>query len=158
MSIKFYKREDEIEGKDIRLKKKISKSLDLPEVLVEATKLKFYFSNDTLVYNAETFATQYGFVLNDLLRKMPGISVGPNYEIYSNGRKVDELLLNGKNFFNGDRETLIENLPAYMIKNIKIYEHVDSLELLKSLDKQPPLALDVKLKKVTTQPLWATWT
>mgnify|MGYP000755932643 FL=1 len=147
LSIKFYKREDEIEGKDIRLKKKISKSLDLPEVLVEATKLKFYFSNDTLVYNAETFATQYGFVLNDLLRKMPGISVGPNYEIYSNGRKVDELLLNGKNFFNGDRETLIENLPAYMIKNIKIYEHVDSLELLKSLDKQPPLALDVKLKK-----------
>ena len=147
LSIKFYKREDEIEGKDIRLKKKISKSLDLPEVLVEATKLKFYFSNDTLVYNAETFATQYGFVLNDLLRKMPGISVGPNYEIYSNGRKVDELLLNGKNFFNGDRETLIENLPAYMIKNIKIYEHVDSLELLKSLDKQPPLALDIKLKK-----------
>lgn len=147
LRIKFYKREDQIEGKDIRLKKKISQSLDLPEVLVNATKLKFYFNNDTLVYNAETFATQYGFVLNDLLRKMPGISMGPNYEIYSNGRKVDELLLNGKDFFNGDRETLIENLPAYMIKNIKIYEHVDSLELLKSLDKQPPLALDIKLKK-----------
>ena len=147
INIKFYKREDQIEGKDLRLKKKTPKSLDLPEVQVTATKLKFYFNNDTLVYNAETFATQYGFVLNDLLRKMPGISVGANYEIYSNGRKVDELLLNGKNFFNADRETLIENLPAYMIKNIKVYEHVDSLELLKSLDKQPPLALDVKLKK-----------
>ena len=147
LHIKFYKRENIIEGEDIRLKKKVAKSLDLPEVLVNATKLKFYFNNDTLVYNAETFATQYGFVLNDLLRKMPGISMGPNYEIYSNGRKVDELLLNGKDFFNGDRESLIENLPAYMIKNIKVYEHVDSLELLKSLDKQPPLALDIKLKK-----------
>ncbi len=147
LHIKYYKREDHIEGPDIRLRKKISKSLELPEVQVTATKLKFYFNNDTLVYNAEAFATQYGFVLNDLLRKMPGISMEPNYEIYSNGRKVDELLLNGKNFFNGDRETLIENLPAYMIKNIKVYEHVDSLELLKSLDKQPPLALDIKLKK-----------
>lgn len=147
LNIKFYKREDQIDGPDIHLKKKISKSLDLPEVQVMATKLKFYFNNDTLVYNAETFATQYGFVLNDLLRKMPGVSVEPNYEIYSNGRRVDELLLNGKNFFNSDRETLIENLPAYMIKNIKVYEHVDSLELLKSLDKQPPLALDIKLKK-----------
>lgn len=147
LHIKFYKRENIIEGEDIRLKKKISKSLELPEILVKASKLKFYFSNDTLVYNAETFATQYGFVLNDLLRKMPGISMGPNYEIYSNGRKVDELLLNGKDFFNDDRESLIENLPAYMIKNIKVYEHVDSLELLKSLDKQPPLALDIKLKR-----------
>ena len=147
LHIKFYKRENIIEGEDIRLKKKISKSLELPEILVKASKLKFYFSNDTLIYNAETFATQYGFVLNDLLRKMPGISMGPNYEIYSNGRKVDELLLNGKDFFNDDRESLIENLPAYMIKNIKVYEHVDSLELLKSLDKQPPLALDIKLKR-----------
>lgn len=146
LQIKFYKREDYIQGKDIRLKREIRYDTNLPEVNVTATKLKFFFRGDTLVYNADIFNTQYGFVLDDLLRKMPGITMEDGYQIYSNGRKVDELLLNGKDFFNNDRETLIENLPAYMIKNIKVYEHNDSIELYKRLGKKPPLALDVRLK------------
>lgn len=147
ISIKFHKREDFIEGKDFRLKKKISKTIDLQEVSVNATMLKFCFSGDTLVFSADFFVTQYGLVLNDILQKLPGISMGPGYELYSNGRKIDEVLLNGKDFFNNDRETLIENMPAYMIKNIKVYEHSDSLELLKKMNRRPPLALDIRLKK-----------
>lgn len=146
-TIKFFKREEAVRGKDIRLKRSIEKTTELSEVFVNATKLKFYFSKDTLVYNAETFVTQYGLILNDLLHKMPGVTVDDDYTIYSNGRKVDELLLNGKDFFNNDRETLIENLPAYMVKNIKIYEHADSVEMLKKDDMRPPLAMDIRLKK-----------
>ncbi len=145
--IKFFKREETVRGKDIRLKRSIENTTELSEVFVNATKLKFYFSKDTLVYNAETFVTQYGLILNDLLHKMPGITVDDDYTIYSNGRIVDELLLNGKDFFNSDRETLIENLPAYMVKNIKIYEHADSIEMLKKDDMRPPLAMDIRLKK-----------
>ncbi len=143
---KFYKREEYIDGHDIRLKRSIKNGVDLPEVKVTATKLKFYFRGDTLVYNADAFITQYGFVLDDLLKKMPGITVESGYQIYSNGRKIDELLLNGKDFFNNDRESLIENLPAYMIKKIQVYEHDDSLGLHKKLNKRPPLAMDVRLK------------
>lgn len=146
LQIKFYKREEYIQGKDIRLKREIKSSTDLPEFNITATKLKFFFRGDTVVYNADVFNTQYGLVLDDLLKKMPGITIENGYEIYSNGRKVDELLLNGKNFFNSDRETLLENLPAYMIKHVKVYEHNDSIELRKRLNKKPPLALDVRLK------------
>ena len=144
--VKFYKRETFIKGKDIRLKRTIDKEVAMDTLMVTATRLKFYFHNDTLVYNASTFATQYGFVLNDLLRKMPGVTIGEGYKIYSNGREVNELLLNGKDFFNNDRETLLENLPAYMVKDVKIYEHVDSIEMFKRDDRTPPLAMDIKLK------------
>lgn len=147
MQVKMYKRENFIQGPDIRLKRVIKDGGTLRELTVKATKLKFYFNNDTIVYNAEAFITQYGFVLNDVLHKMPGVTMEDGYQIYSNGRKVEELLLNGKNFFNGDRESLIENLPAYMIKNIKIYEHADSIELFKKQNRRPPLAMDIRLKK-----------
>lgn len=147
IEIKMYKRENFIHGPDIRLKRVIKDGGKLRELTVKATKLKFYFNNDTIVYNADAFITQYGFVLNDILHKMPGVTIEDGYQIYSNGRRVDELLLNGKDFFNGDRESLIENLPAYMIKNIKIYEHADSIELFKKQNRQPPLAMDIRLKK-----------
>lgn len=147
IKIKMYKKENFIQGPDIRLKREILDGGKLREVTVKATKLKFYFNKDTIVYNADAFITQYGFVLNDILHKMPGVKIEDGYQIYSNGRKVEELLLNGKDFFNGDRESLIENLPAYMIKNIKIYEHADSIELLKKQNRRPPLAMDIRLKK-----------
>ena len=144
--VKFYKRETIIKGEDIRLKRTIDKEVEMGEVTVTATRLKFYFHNDTLVYDASTFSTQYGLVLNDLLRKMPGVTIDDAHNIYSNGRKINELLLNGKNFFNSDRETLLENLPSYMVKNVKIYEHADSIEMFKRQNRKPPLAMDIKLK------------
>lgn len=146
ISVKFYKREEVIDLGKIQLKRILRKDLD--EVVVTATKLKFYFNNDTLVYNADAFATQYGFVLVDLLRKMPGITLENGGEIYSNGKKVDALYLNGKDFFNADRETLLENLPAYMIKNVLVYEkEKDSLSLYERERNFKGLVMDVKLKK-----------
>ena len=53
---------------------------------------------------------------------MPGLTINNDGEILSNGRKVETLLLNGKDFFNNDRKTLLENLPAFMVKHVKVYE------------------------------------
>lgn len=146
ISIKFYKREEVIDLGKIQMKRILRKDLD--EVVVTATKLKFYFNKDTLVYNADAFATQYGFVLVDLLRKMPGITLEKGGEIYSNGKKVDALYLNGKDFFNADRETLLENLPAYMIKNVLVYDKKkDSLSLYEREREFEGLVMDIKLKK-----------
>ena len=146
IDVKFNKSEETIDVGKIRLKRILRKDLD--EVVVTATKLKFYFNNDTLVYNADAFNTQYGFVLVDILRKMPGITLEKGGEIYSNGRKVDALYLNGKDFFNSDRETLLENLPAYMIKNVLVYDKKkDSLSLYEREREFEGLVMDIKLKK-----------
>ena len=146
VSIKFYEREEVINFGKILMKRILRKDID--EVVVTATKLKFYFNNDTLVYNADAFVTQYGFVLADLLKKMPGITLEKGGAIYSNGKKVDALYLNGKDFFNNDRETLLENLPAYMIKKVLVYDKKkDSLSLYEREREFEGLVMDIKLKK-----------
>ena len=100
LSVRFYKREQNINLGRIPLKRHMGPlTVKLDGVVVKATKIKFYFSNDTLVYDAPLFTTQQGSVLNDILSKMPGLEIQANGEIYANGRKVDALLLNGKDFF-----------------------------------------------------------
>lgn len=123
--VKFYRKEFNPELGTFRMKRIMKRNLG--ELEVKASKIKFYFKNDTLVYNADAFMTQDGFMLDDVLKKMPGLEFKDG-KIYSNGRLVNALLLNGKDFFNNDRETLLANLPAYMVKDVKVYEKTkDSL-------------------------------
>lgn len=148
LHVKFYKRESEIELGKFALKRKSTfTERNLGEATVEATKLKFYFDKDTLVYNASAFITQDGFVLQNVLQKLPGVTMNEDGEILSNGRKVETLMLNGKDFFNDDRQTLLENLPAFMVKNIKVYEkEKDSLALFERERMMRGLVMDVRLK------------
>lgn len=143
------KREKEIELGRILLKRRMTeKAIDLAEVEVKASKIKFYFDKDTLVYNADAFTTQKGFVLTDILNKMPGIEIKPNGEILSNGKKINDLLVNGKNFFNRDRKTILENLPAFSVKNVKVYEKtLDSSAVIKRDREIEGLVMDIQLKK-----------
>jgi len=148
IQIKFYRRESEIFLGKFALKRKLrEKTAELGEALVTATKLKFYFNNDTLVYNADAFITQQGFVLQNILQKMPGLTISNDGEILFNGRKVETLLLNGKDFFNNDRKTLLENLPAFMVKHVKVYEkEKDKTSLFERERELKGLVMDIRLK------------
>ena len=86
------------------------------EVVVKATKLQFVMRGDTLVYNADAFPMSEGSMLSDLIKKFPGVELKEDGEILVNGRKVDVMTLNGKDFFDKDRELLLENMPAYIVK------------------------------------------
>lgn len=96
--------------------------LMLSEATVTAPRVKFYFDNDTLVYNANAFLHTSGSMLSNLLQKMPGLEIKADGEVFCNGRRVDVLLLNGKDFFNEDRITLLANLPAYAVQQVKVYD------------------------------------
>lgn len=100
---------------------------ELGEATVIAPKLKFYFDNDTLVYNATSYLQQSGARLGSVLSQMPGLEIKPNGEIFANGKRVNVLLLNGKDFFDKDRVTLLANLPAYTVKQVKVYEQKTEL-------------------------------
>lgn len=135
------------EGGEAVKRNSISEGVDLDEVVVEATKLKFYFDGDTMVYNADAFDLKEGAVLNDLLKQLPGIEIDGT-TIYSNGKRVDALLLNGKDFFNKDRETILENLPHYMLSKVKVYDKTpDSTSLYRREREYHGLVMDVRLKK-----------
>ena len=129
-----------------------TRNLNLDEVVVTATRVKFFYRGDTLVYDATAFQLPEGSMLDDLIRQLPGVTLNDQGEIFVNGRKVDELLLGSRSFFGGNKKVLMENLPYYTVKNLKVYEkQTDKSEAL-GYDVEPRLyVMDVNLKDEYSQ-------
>lgn len=124
------------------------KARDLDEIAVNVSKVKFYYRGDTIVYNADAFVMAEGSMLDDILRQLPGVELKENGQIYSNGERVESLLLNGKDFFKGNHEMMLKNLAAYTVKNIEVYERQKDIDKILGKDYgKKELTMDVKLKK-----------
>ena len=121
----------------------------LQEVVVTASKVKFYYRGDTLIYNADAFILAEGSMLDALISQLPGVELKRDGRIYHEGKFVDDLLLNGKQFFSHDRKLMLENLPAYTVKDIAIYDkQTDENEWLGIKDERTQRhVIDVRLKK-----------
>lgn len=120
----------------------------LKEVSVTASKVKFYHKGDTLVYNADAFVLAEGSMLDALIKQMPGVEIKPDGRIYHNGKFVENLLLNGKDFFKGNQSLMLENLPSYTVKQVKVYEKSSKQsEFLGREVDAPEYVMDVNLKK-----------
>ena len=125
------------------------KTKDLDDVVVKATKIKFYNRGDTIVYNADAFQLPEGSMLDALIAQLPGVEIKDGGKIYVNGKYVESLLLNGKDFFKGNPEVMKRNIGAYTVKNIEVYEKYSDLSRLigKQIDGDSEYVMDVKLKK-----------
>lgn len=86
---------------DIRMVKAVK---ELPELLVKATKIKMIYSGDTIVYIADAFKMADGSMLDELIRRLPGATLSADGRIYVNGHYVENLLVNGKDFFGGNAQ------------------------------------------------------
>ena len=121
---------------------------ELDEVTVTATKIKFYMRGDTLVYNADAFQLQEGSMLDALVAQLPGAELKPDGRIMVNGKFVESLLLNGQDFFKGDNTVLLDNLPAYMVQQVKVYtKESETSKLLGRKVDEGQYVMDVKLKR-----------
>ena len=126
---------------------KISKTLQ--EVTVKASRVRFYFRGDTVVYDASQFQLAEGSMLDALLRQLPGVELKSDGRIYHNGKFVDDLLLNGKDLFQGNRKLMLENLPAYTVKDVAVYDkQTEENEWLGRTDESSQHhVIDVRLKR-----------
>lgn len=120
----------------------------LGEVTVTATKIKFYNRGDTVVYNADAFQLAEGSMLDGLIAQMPGAELSDDGQIKVNGQFVESLLLDGKKFFDGNNQLMLENIAAYTVKNIEVYEGEDKMaQALGDPKSTKKLTMNVKLKK-----------
>ncbi len=127
---------------------------NLSAVTVTSTRLKMVMKGDTIVFDAAAFNLPEGSMLDALVRQLPGASIDENGVITVNGRKMNELLINGKDFFKGDPKVALQNLPAYTVKNIQVYDKAaDDAYLTKSnvkltrTEDEENMVIDVTLKK-----------
>ncbi len=134
----------------IHLKKKNTiKEVNLDGVTVTASKVKMVMHGDTIVYNADAFKLSNGSMLDELIRRLPGAQLKGN-QIMVNGRFVSSLLVNGTDFFKGNPAVALQNLPAYTVNKLKVYEKKDEMVALmgdKSQKGELPLVMDVNLKR-----------
>ena len=135
----------------IRKLTQFEKNLMLGEVTVRASVIQVVNKGDTLQYNADAFAVAEGSMLDALVEQLPGVELRDNGRIYVNNRFVDKLLLDGKDFFKNDQFVLLQNLPAYTVKNIKVYEQASASSEVFGKGKNPndpdKYVMDITLKK-----------
>lgn len=125
-----------------------SRQYALKEATVTATKLKFYMKKDTIVFNADAFQLAEGSMLDALIGQLPGAELKDDGRILVNGRQVENLLLNGEDFFKGNNRIMLDNLPSYMVHNIQVYEKQgDISEMMGRKVGDEEYVMDVKLKK-----------
>ena len=119
----------------------------LGEAIVKGTKIRMFYKGDTLVYNANAFALPDGSMLDDLVKQLPGAELrGGN--VFVNGRLVENLLLGGKDFFNGNPQAALKNLPAYVVSRVKVYEKEGELSQTTGTDMgDKSFVMDVRLKR-----------
>ena len=136
----FKSRNTSIDMQDIPIKRKGMEDKEhmLGEIVVKSTKIKMVMKGDTIIYNADAFNLPQGSMLDALIRQLPGATLNSNGEIFINGRKLDYLTLNGKDFFKGNNKQLIDNLPNYTVKNLKVFE--------KSTDRSQAMGIDIDKK------------
>jgi len=149
MKVRSYKRVKDVYAPWINLKKR-SSMLDqsLDEVVVTASKVQLVWHGDTLVYNADAFNVPQGSMLDGLIRQLPGVTLKENGEILVNGRRVDYLTLNGTDFFKGNNKMMLENLPYYTVKNIKVYDKSTDVSRFLGYDaEKKDYVMDVVLKR-----------
>lgn len=136
------------------MKKEEVMSRDLDAVTVESTRVKMVLKGDTVVFDAAAFKLSEGSMLEELVRQLPNATLDSDGVIKVNGRKMNELLINGKDFFKGDPKVALKNLPSYTVKNIKVYDkkaddayltHSDAK--LDTREEDQNMVMDVVLKK-----------
>jgi hypothetical protein len=102
-----------------------SKSLE--EVLVIAERPPVVVRKDTIEFNASSFRTLPTALLEDLLKKLPGVEVDPDGNITANGKKVNRILIDGKSFFGDDPKIASRNLPANVIEKVQVTADKDEI-------------------------------
>jgi len=96
-------------------------SVKLGEVTATARETRATQVNDTMRYNADAFKTIQGSNIESLVSKMPGIVVD-NSGVQAQGEKVQQVLVDGKPFFDGDPTLALRNLPADIVQNIEVFD------------------------------------
>lgn len=123
------------------------KDKNLETVTVRGTSIKMFYKGDTLIYNAAAFTVEQQDRLRDLVKKLPGAEFRDN-GIYINGRLIDNLLISGKDFFKGNIDAALDNLPAYTVSRLSVYEKEGEMSELTGRDMHDKqYVMDVRLKR-----------
>ncbi len=120
----------------------------LQETVVTAQVPEITVSEDTVTYHAGSYAVTEGAMVEELLKKLPGVEIDEYGKITVNGKEVSQILVDGKDFFGKSTQTTLENLPADIIEKIKVYDkQSDQARITGVDDGNEKTVIDLSVKK-----------
>ncbi len=120
----------------------------MSSVTVTARRPPVVINGDSIEFNSENFKTVPNAVVEDMLKKMPGIEVDKAGAITVNGKSVTKVYVNGKEFFTGDPKMATKNLPADAVDKIQVYDRKSDQAMFTGIDDgNEETAINIKTKK-----------
>lgn len=124
------------------------KGVNLNAVEIKDEKPPIVVKKDTLEFNADAFKTRDNAVVEDLLKKLPGVTVDKDGAITAQGETVTKVYVDGKPFFGTDPKMATKNLPANIIDKVQVIDKKsDQAEFTKIDDGQTEKAINITIKK-----------
>ncbi|MAP53361.1 MAG: TonB-dependent receptor, partial [Altibacter sp.] len=103
---------------------------------------------DTIVYNADSFTTGEERKLGDVMKKLPGVEVNDEGEIEVEGKAVTKVMVEGKDFFDGDSKLATKNIPADAVDKVEVLRNYNEVDQMRGLgNDQDNVAINIKLKE-----------
>lgn len=120
----------------------------MKEAVVEGQMPEMTVVEDTVMYNADAFKLPDGALVEDLIKKLPGIVLEDNGSYTWNGKSISQILVDGKEFFGNNMELVLKNLPAEIIDKVKAYDRQSENARITGIDDgNERTVLDLAVKK-----------
>ncbi|SHI73781.1 outer membrane beta-barrel protein [Flavobacterium terrae] len=92
----------------------------LGEIVIKSEAPPIRIKKDTLEFNAESFKVRPDSNVESLLKQLPGVEIDADGKISVNGKEVNQILVNGKPFFDKDGKVALQNLPSNIINKVQV--------------------------------------
>ena len=125
--------------------KSLAAELDGVEIVYE---MPVTVKGDTIVYNADSFTTGDERKLGDVMKKLPGVEINDDGEIQVEGKTVQKVMVEGKDFFDGDSKLATKNIPADAVDKVEVLRNYNEVGQMRGLgNDQDNVAINIKLKE-----------
>ena len=120
----------------------------MQEAVVTGKLPEMTIVDDTVMYNAAAFSLPPGAMVEELIKKLPGIVIDDSGKITHNGKTVSQILVDGKEFFGRDQQLVLKNIPAEIVDKVKAYDKQSDLARITGIDDgEEQTVLDLEIKK-----------
>ena len=134
----------ETKDQDIQKDYELRADIRLNEVVV---KMPVLIKGDTLIYDADSFKNGSERKLEDIIDKLPGVEINDSGQIEVEGKVVNKLMVNGKDFFEGDTKIATKNIPSSTVDKIQVLRNYGNVGQLRGVrNNQDNIAINIKLK------------
>lgn len=141
--------EDIIETKEENITKDFKLFTDNSLDEVELTyEMPVTIKGDTLIYNADSFKNGSERKLEDVLEKLPGVEINEDGQVEVEGKVVNKLMVEGKDFFDGDTKLATKNIPSNAVDKVQVLRNYAEVGQLRGVqNNQDNIAINIKLKE-----------